>query len=292
MVTKKQERRPTPDDIPPQQLEYPASQADMTPQPDSDLSNYSPAGKLEGKVAFITGADSGIGRAVAIAYAMEGAEVAIFYNVNDGDAEKTKEMVKDIGNKDCLIIKGDVRNYEDCENAIKQVVDRFGKLNILINNAAYQMVQKKFEDLSIEQFRRTMETNVFGYFYMVKAALPHLEEGDVIINTGSIVGKMGKGMLIDYSTSKGAVHTFTKSLAMNLGDRGIRVNSVVPGPVWTPNIPATMPEKKVGNYDTDGIIKRAAQPEELAPAYVFLGSSDSSFVTGALYDVTGGQLAA
>ena len=292
MVTKKQERRPTPDDIPPQQLEYPASQADMTPQPDSDLSNYSPAGKLEGKVAFITGADSGIGRAVAIAYAMEGAEVAIFYNVNDGDAEKTKQMVKDIGNKDCLIIKGDVRNYEDCENAIKQVVDRFGKLNILINNAAYQMVQKKFEDLSIEQFRRTMETNVFGYFYMVKAALPHLEEGDVIINTGSIVGKMGKGMLIDYSTSKGAVHTFTKSLAMNLGDRGIRVNSVVPGPVWTPNIPATMPEKKVGNYDTDGIIKRAAQPEELAPAYVFLGSSDSSFVTGALYDVTGGQLAA
>ena len=291
MVTEK-ERRPTPDDIPPQQLEYPASQADMTPQPDSDLSNYSPAGKLEGKVAFITGADSGIGRAVAIAYALEGAEVAIFYNVNDGDAEKTKEMVKNIGNKDCLIIKGDVRKYEDCESAIKQVVDRFGKLSILINNAAYQMVQKKFEDLSIEQFRRTMETNVFGYFYMVKAALPHLEKGDVIINTGSIVGKMGKGMLIDYSTSKGAVHTFTKSLAMNLGDRGIRVNSVVPGPVWTPNIPATMPEKKVGNYDTDGIIKRAAQPEELAPAYVFLGSSDSSFVTGALYDVTGGQLAA
>ncbi len=291
MVTKK-ERRPTPDEIPPQQLEYPASQADMTPQPDSDLSNYSPAGKLEGKVAFITGADSGIGRAVAIAYAMEGAEVAIFYNVNDGDAEKTKEMVKDIGNKDCLIIKGDVRNYEDCESAISQVVDRFGKLNILINNAAYQMVQKKFEDITLEQFRCTMETNVFGYFYMVKAALPHLEEGDIIINTGSIVGKIGKGMLIDYSTSKGAVHTFTKSLALNLGERGIRVNSIVPGPVWTPNIPATMPEKKVGNYDTDGIIKRAAQPEELAPAYVFLGSSDSSFVTGALYDVTGGQLSA
>ena len=290
MVTK--ERRPTPDDIPPQQLDYPASQADMTPQPDSDLSNYSPAGKLKGKVAFITGADSGIGRAVAIAYAMEGAEVAIFYNVNDEDAEKTKEMVKDIGNKDCLIIKGDVRNYEDCESAIAQVVERFGKLNILINNAAYQMVQKKFEDITLEQFRRTMETNVFGYFYMVKAALPHLEEGDVIINTGSIVGKMGKNFLVDYATSKGAVHTFTKSLALNLGDRGIRVNSVVPGPVWTPNIPATMTAKQVDNYDSDGIIKRTAQPEELAPAYVFLGSSDSSFVTGALYDVTGGQLSA
>lgn len=290
MVTK--ERRPTPDDIPPQQLEYPASQADMIPQPDSDLSNYKPAGKLEGKVAFITGADSGIGRAVAIAYATEGAEVAIFYNENDDDAEQTKKMVKDIGNKDCLVIKGDVRNYEDCQSAIAQVVDHFGKLNILINNAAYQMTQKKFEDISLEQFRRTMETNVFGYFYMVKAALPHLSEGDVIINTGSIVGKMGKGMLVDYATSKGAVHTFTKSLAQNLGDRGIRVNSVVPGPVWTPNIPATMPVEKVDNYDTDGIIKRAAQPEELAPAYVFLGSSDGSFVTGALYDVTGGQLAA
>ena len=292
MATKNQERRPTPDDIPPQQLEYPASQADMTPQPDSDLSNYSPAGKLKGKVAFITGADSGIGRAVAIAYAMEGAEVAIFYNENDKDAKQTKKMVKDIGNKDCLVIKGDVRHYEDCENAIEQVVDRFGKLNILINNAAYQMVQKKFEDITLEQFRRTMETNVFGYFYMVKAALPYLEEGDAIVNTGSIVGKMGKSFLIDYATSKGAVHTFTKSLALNLGDRGIRVNSVVPGPVWTPNIPATMTAKQVDNYDSDGIIKRAAQPEELAPVYVFLGSSDGSFVTGALYDVTGGQLAA
>lgn len=290
MATK--ESRPTPEDIPAQQLDYPASQADMTPQPDSDLSNYSPAGKLKGKVAFITGGDSGIGRAVAIAYAMEGAEVAIFYNVNDGDAEETKKMVKKIGNKDCLTIKGDVRNYEDCEKAIAQVVERFGKLNILINNAAYQMVQKKFEDISIEQFQRTIETNVYGYFYMVKAALPHLQEGDVIINTGSIVGKMGKEFLVDYATSKGAVHTFTKSLALNLGDRGIRVNSVVPGPVWTPNIPATMTAEQVDNYDKDGIIKRTAQPEELAPAYVFLGCSDSSFVTGALYDVTGGQLAA
>jgi NAD(P)-dependent dehydrogenase (short-subunit alcohol dehydrogenase family) len=289
---KTQDRRPTPDDIPPQQLDYPASQRDMIPQPDSDLSNYQAANKLKGKVALITGGDSGIGRAVAIAYAMEGAEVAIFYNENDVDAQDTKKMVKDIGNKDCLIIKGDVREARDCQKGIDKVVEQFGRLNILVNNAAYQMTQEKFEDISIEQFRRTMETNVFGYFYMVKAALPYLQSDDVIINTGSIVGKMGKGMLVDYATSKGAVHTFTKSLAQNLGDRGIRVNYVVPGPVWTPNIPATMPVDKVDNYDTDGILKRAAQPEELAPVYVFMASSDSSFVTGALYDVTGGQLAA
>ena len=159
-----QERRPTPEDIPPQQLEYPASQRDMTPQPDSDLSNYSPANKLTGKVAFITGGDSGIGRAVAIAYAMEGAEVAILYHANKVDAEDTKKMVKEIGNKDCLVIQGDVRNYEDCESAISKVVERFGKLNILINNAAYQMVQKKFEDITLEQFRRTFRNQCLWLF--------------------------------------------------------------------------------------------------------------------------------
>jgi NAD(P)-dependent dehydrogenase (short-subunit alcohol dehydrogenase family) len=291
LMMQTEEFRPTPDEIPGQKLDYPASQEDMVPKPDSDLSNYKPAGKLIGKVAFITGGDSGIGRAVAIAYAMEGADVAILYLHNDKDAEVTQKAVESKGQQ-CLVIKGDVRDFTACQTAIDQTIKQFGHLDILINNAAYQMTQKKFEDISIEQFRQTLETNVFGYFYMVKAALPHLKEGDAIINTGSIVGKMGKGMLVDYATSKGAVHTFTKSLAQNLGDRKIRVNSVVPGPVWTPNIPATMPIEKVDNYDTDGIMERAAQPEELAPAYVFLGSSDSSFVTGALYDVTGGQLAA
>lgn len=286
---KTSERRPTPDDIPGQKLDYPGSQADMNPQPDSDLSNYKPANKLEDKVAFITGGDSGIGRAVAIAYALEGANVAIFYDQSDGDANTTKQEVEKRG-QECLVIKGDVRDFDSCKGAIEQTVEKFGKLNILINNAAYQIAHKKFEDISLEQFRRTMETNVFGYFYMVKAALPYLKEGDVIINTGSIVGKIGKGMLVDYSTTKGATHTFTKSLALNLGERGIRVNAVVPGPVWTPFIPATMPEEKVDGFDKSGIIKRTAQPEELAPAYVFLACSDSSFVTGALYDVTGGQL--
>jgi NAD(P)-dependent dehydrogenase (short-subunit alcohol dehydrogenase family) len=283
-----QERRPTPDDIPAQQLDYPAKQSDMVPQPDSDLSNYRPADKLKGKVAIITGGDSGIGRAVAVAYAMEGAKVAILYNENDDDAHTTQAMVKDRGS-DCLAIKSDVRDFEACEAAVQKTIDQFGQLDILVNNAAYQMAQQKFEDISLEQFRRTLETNVFGYFYMVKAALPHLKAGDVIINTGSIVGKIGKGMLIDYATSKGAVHSFTKSLALSLAERNIRVNSVVPGPVWTPNIPATMPAEKVGSYDTDVAMKRAGQPEELAPAYVFMAARDSSFVTGSLLDVTGGQ---
>jgi len=181
------------------------------------------------------------------------------------------------------------RRIAACEAAIQKTVDELGQLNILVNNAAYQMTQQQVEDISLEQFRRTLETNVFGYFYMVKAALPHLQAGDVIINTGSIVGKIGKGMLIDYATSKGAVHAFTKSLALNLAEREIRVNAVGPGPVWTPNIPATMPKEKVGSYDTDVAMKRAGQPEELAPAYVFLAAQDSSFVTGALFDVTGGQ---
>ncbi|MEO1295600.1 MAG: SDR family oxidoreductase [Cyanobacteria bacterium J06636_16] len=285
---KTQERRPTPDKIPGQQLEYPAKQSDMTPQPDSDLSNYRAADKLTDKVALITGGDSGIGRAVAIAYAMEGANVAILYNENDEDAETTQSMVAERGGE-CLTLKFDVREFEACQAAVNETVERFGQLNILVNNAAYQMTQQKFEDISLEQFRRTMETNVFGYFYMVKAALPHLSEGDVIINTGSIVGKVGKDMLIDYATSKGAVHTFTKSLALNLAERNIRVNSVVPGPVWTPNIPATMPKEKVDNYDTDAAMKRAGQPEELAPAYVYFAAKDSSFVTGALLDIAGGM---
>ncbi|MEO1375800.1 MAG: SDR family oxidoreductase [Cyanobacteria bacterium J06635_10] len=284
-----QEFRPAPEEIPGQQLEYPGKQSDMTPQPDSDLSNYRAADKLKGKVALITGGDSGIGRAVAIAYAMEGADVAILYNENDEDAEVTRDAVER-REQSCLTIKADVRDFESCQQAIEKVVSKFGKLNILVNNAAYQMVQEKFEDLSIEQFRLTMETNVFGYFYMAKAALPHLKAGDVIINTGSIVGKIGKEFLVDYGASKGGVHTFTKSLALNLAERNIRVNAVVPGPVWTPNIPATMPEKMVKNFDTDPAMKRSGQPEELAPAYVFLASQDSSFITGALIDVTGGQL--
>ena len=280
---------PKSEDIPGQKLPYPAKQSEMNPQPDSDLSNYSAAGKLTGKVALITGGDSGIGRAVAIAFGMEGAAVAILYNENDEDAETTRHMVEAKG-KRCLVIKADVRSAEACRAAVRQTVDELGGLNILVNNAAYQMAQQKFADISEEQFRRTFETNIFGYFHMAQAALPHLAKGDAIINTGSIVGLVGNPMLVDYCATKGAIHAFTKSLALNLGEQGIRVNAVVPGPVWTPNIPATMPIEEVENFGHEVALKRPGQPEELAPAYVLLASSDGSFMTGSLVEVTGGKL--
>jgi len=280
---------PKSEDIPGQKLPYPAKQSEMNPQPDSDLSNYSAAGKLTGKVALITGGDSGIGRAVAIAFGMEGAAVAILYNENDEDAEMTRCMVEAKGAR-CLVIKADVRSADACRAAVKQTVDELGGLNILVNNAAYQMAQQKFADISEEQFRRTFETNIFGYFHMAQAALPHLAKGDAIINTGSIVGLVGNPMLVDYCATKGAIHAFTKSLALNLGEQGIRVNAVVPGPVWTPNIPATMPIEEVENFGHEVALKRPGQPEELAPAYVLLASSDGSFMTGSLVEVTGGKL--
>ena len=283
------ESRPKAEEFRGQKLPQPAKQSDMDRQPDSDLSNYRPAGKLAGKVALITGADSGIGRAVAIAFAMEGARVAVLYNANDGDAEATRAMVEAKGGE-CLVLKRDVRRSDECRSAVAETVGRFGRLNILVNNAAYQQAQRNFEDITEEQFRRTFETNIFGYFFMAQAALPHLSEGDAIVNTGSIVGLTGLALLIDYTATKGAIHAFTKSLALSLGKRGIRVNAVVPGPVWTPAIPGTMPEEEVENFGHEVALGRPGQPEELAPAYVLLASSDGSFMTGALVEVTGGRL--
>ncbi len=288
-MTQPEEFRPIASEMPGQTLPYPAKQSDMMPQPDSDLSSYKPAGKLKGKVALITGGDSGIGRAVAIAFAMEGADVAIFYNENDSDADETKRLVELKGGK-CLVIKGDVRHSQECRNAVAKTVAEYGGLNILVNNAAFQMSQKRFEDISEEQFRRTFETNIFGYFFMAQAAVPHLKSGDAIINTGSIVGKVGIALLLDYSASKGAIHSFTLSLALSLGERGIRVNAVLPGPVWTPNIPATMPFEETRNYGHEVALKRPGQPEELAAAYVLLASEDGSFMTGSLVEVTGGRI--
>ena len=282
---------PGPEDIPALGLKSPASGQDLNRQLETDLANSNPAEKLTGKVALITGADSGIGRAVAIAYAKEGANIALVYHSNDEEANDTRAAVEQYESK-CLIIKCDVRDARACQSAVELTVTELGHLDILVNNAAYQTIQPTFEDISEEQFRLTMETNVYGSFFMAKAATPYLEPGSVIINTGSIVGKIGKEFLIDYAASKGAVHSFTKALALNLAERKIRVNAVVPGSVWTPKLPATTTvDRQVDNLDhTNSAMKRAAQPEELAPAYVFLASADSSFVTGALLDVTGGQL--
>lgn len=285
------EPRPMSEEFKGQKLPYPAKQSDMDPPPDSDLSNYKPAGKLKDKVALVTGADSGIGRAVAVAFAMEGADVAILYNENDGDAEETRRMVEEKGRR-CLVLKHDVRDSAQCREAVEKTVAELGRLNVLVNNAAYQQSQKRFEDITEEQLRRTFDTNILGYFFMAQAALPHMTAGATIINTGSIVGMTGLAILVDYTATKGAIHAFTKSLALSLAERKIRVNCVVPGPVWTPNIPATMPIEEVENFGHEVALGRPGQPEELAPAYVFLASEgDSSFVTGSLIQVTGGRLA-
>ncbi|MBW3634849.1 MAG: SDR family oxidoreductase [Armatimonadetes bacterium] len=284
-------KRPTSEEIHGQKLPYPASQEDLDPAPQTDFSHYRPAGKLKGKVAFITGGDSGIGRAVAIAFALEGASVAIFYNEHDDDAQVTTRMVEERGGR-CLAIKGDVRDSGQCRDAIGRTVQELGGLNILVNNAAYQATHDKFEDVSEDEVRRTFETNILGYFWMAQAALGYLQAGDSIINTGSIVGLTGHELLIPYTATKGAIHAFTKSLALSLGERGIRVNCVVPGPVWTPNIPGTMPVEEVENFGHEVALKRPGQPEELAPAYVLLASSDGSFMTGSLVHVTGGRLGA
>ena len=268
---------------------YPARQSEMDPLPETSLSQYKPAGKLKDKVAIITGADSGIGRAVAIGFSMEGANVAIAYNENDADANETKRLCEQNGTK-CLVIKADVRSSEECKGIVNKTIEEFGSLNILVNNAAYQMAQKEFGDITEEQLRRTFDTNILAYFFMAQAALPHLKEGDSIINTGSIVGNTGIPILIDYSSTKGAIHSFTKSLALNLGEKGIRVNCVVPGPVWTPNIPGTMPIEEVENFGHEVALARPGQPEELAPAYILLASDDGSFMTGSFIHVTGGKL--
>jgi len=272
-----------------QKLPYPAKQSDMDLQPQTSLSAYQAAGKLRGKVALITGADSGIGRAVALAFAMEGADVAVLYNENTSDAEETQRLVEKHRQR-CLLLQFDVRNPEQCRQAVQRTRQELGGLNILVNNAAYQMAQPKFEDISEEQIRRTFDTNILGYFWMAQAAVPHLKSGDCIINTGSIVGLTGHPNLIDYTATKSAIHAFTKSLATHLGERNIRVNCVVPGPVWTPNIPGTMPLADMKDYGYEVALKRPGQPEELAPAYVLLASQDGSFMTGSLVHVTGGKL--
>ena len=279
--------------MPKQHQEKPGLESRVKPRPRYQAPLYQGSGKLEGKVALITGGDSGIGRAVAVLFAREGADVAITHLPEEKtDAQESKEAIEAEGRKG-LAIEGDVRQSEFCRRAIDRTVKGFGKLDILVNNAAFQQHQEGLEDLSAEQWDRTFKTNIYGYFHMAKAALPHLREGSSIINTGSITGLEGSKELLDYAATKGAIHAFTKSLAQNLVERGIRVNCVAPGPVWTPLNPSDQPAEDVAEFGADTPMGRPAQPEEIAPAFVFFASeADSSYVTGEVLTLLGGETTA
>jgi NAD(P)-dependent dehydrogenase (short-subunit alcohol dehydrogenase family) len=279
--------------FPAQHQEKPGLESKLDPQPRYQAPLYKGADKLLNKVALITGGDSGIGRAVAVLYAREGAHVAIIYlEEEQGDAEETQRAVLDEG-RECLLIPGDVRDPEFCSRAVEEAVREFGRLDILVNNAAFQQHQKSLEDISLEQWDRTFKTNIYGYFQMTRAALPHLKKGSAIVNTGSITGLEGSKELLDYSATKGAIHAFTKSLAQNLVERHIRVNCVAPGPVWTPLNPADKPAQKVAEFGADTPMKRPAQPEEIAPAFVYFASeADSSYITGEVLTLLGGETSA
>jgi NAD(P)-dependent dehydrogenase (short-subunit alcohol dehydrogenase family) len=279
--------------MPPQHQQKPGLESKITPRPQYEAPLYRGSGKLKGKVALITGGDSGIGRAVAVLYAREGADVAIIYLPEEQtDAEETRRAVEAEG-KSALLLPGDVTESDFCRKAVARTVKKYGKLNVLVNNAAFQQHQKTLEDVSEKQWDRTFRTNIYGYFYMVKAALPHLKKGSAIVNTGSITGLEGHKELLDYASTKGAIHAFTKSLAQNLVEKGIRVNCVAPGPVWTPLNPSDKPAKEVAKFGADTPMKRPAQPEEIAPAFVFFASeTDSSYITGEVLTLLGGETTA
>jgi NAD(P)-dependent dehydrogenase (short-subunit alcohol dehydrogenase family) len=273
---------------PAQQQQVPGIQSDMDPVPDCGEQSYRGSGKLEGKVAVITGADSGIGRAVAIAFAREGADVVISYLSEDSDAQDTARYVEEAGRK-ALLISGDVSQAEHCRSIIDQAVHEFGRIDVLVNNAAYQMSHDGLDEISDEEWDYTFDTNIGAMFRLVKAAVPHMPEGSSIIGSSSVNSDMPSPQLAPYAATKAAIANFCASLAQMLGSKGIRVNSVAPGPIWTPLIPATMPPEKVEQFGSDTPLGRPGQPAELAPAYVLLASDDGSYMSGSRVEVTGGR---
>jgi NAD(P)-dependent dehydrogenase (short-subunit alcohol dehydrogenase family) len=272
-----------------QQHRQPGLESEMTPKPKSEDQKHHGRGKLNRKVALITGGDSGIGRAIAISFAREGADLAIAYLDEHKDAEDTKRLVEQEGRR-CLLIPGDVGSHEHCLQAVGKVLQELGRLDVLVNNAAQQQPQDGLDKITPDQLERTFRTNIFSYFFMAQAALPHLTEGASIINTTSVTAYKGSPQLLDYSSTKGAIVSFTRSLSLALADKKIRVNAVAPGPIWTPLIPSTFPPDKVATFGSDVPLKRAGEPEEVAPSYVFLASDDASYMTGQVLHPNGGTV--
>jgi NAD(P)-dependent dehydrogenase (short-subunit alcohol dehydrogenase family) len=282
-----QENKP---DIPAQHQEHqPGSEAAMTPRPESAARDYLACGKLKGKIALITGGDSGIGRAVAVTFAKEGANVVISYLDEHEDAKETQRLVEKEG-RECVTIAGDVGDPAFCQKMVDTAISSFGKLDVLVNNAAQQYPQKSIEDITDEQLEKTFRVNIFSMFYTVRAAMPHLKAGARIINTTSVTAYRGSGHLLDYSATKGAIVAFTRSLSQQLAERGIYVNAVAPGPVWTPLIPSSFSADKVADFGEKVPLGRPAQPDEVAPCYVLLASDDASYMTGQVLHPNGGEV--
>lgn len=279
-----------PSSFPPEHLEVqPGVEADMQVKPEIIREDYKGSGKLKGKIALITGGDSGIGRAVAVHFAREGADLAIVYLNEHTDAQETKTMVEAEGSK-CILLAGDVGDQSFCIQAVKETIQQLGGLNVLVNNAAEQHVKEDIQEISSEQLERTFKTNIFSMFYLTQEAIKGMKEGDNIINTASVTAYRGNDTLLDYSSTKGAIVSFTRSLSKNMVEKCIRVNAVAPGPIWTPLIPATFPPEKVAKFGQHVPMKRAGQPSEVAPSFVFLASNDASYITGQVLHPNGGDM--